>query len=153
MIVRPTRMYSSALFSPFLRATLLLGVIACQQPHSATEIEAAMKHYDQLIKTVNADSMAMLYTPDGNLGNIAYGQDSIRRFLARFKDVKVLSMASTTTSIEMKGDSSIQKGTYRQVAVLPKQDTVHVKGEYTANWQWEAANGWRIKRMLTKPTP
>ena len=111
-----------------------------------------MQRYDRFIKAVNADSIALLYTPDGDLGNVAHGQDSIRRFLATFKNVTVLSMASTTDSIAIQGDSSIQTGTYRQVAVLSEKDTVHVKGTYRANWQWTPEHGWRIKRMITKPT-
>ena len=112
-----------------------------------------MQQYDHFVKAVAVDSMALMFTPDGNLGNVAHGQDSIRLFLSSFKNVHVLSMASTTASIALTGDSSTQTGTYRQVAVLSANDTVHVKGDYTAKWLWTAQNGWRLKSMITKSAP
>lgn len=119
--------------------------------HNEKGVESAMKKYDHLIKKLDADAIAMLYTPDGDLGKMAHGRDSIRRFLATFKNMHVLSQLSTTTSIVMNGDSSLQKGTYHQTVVIAGKDTVRVKGEYTANWLWIPGEGWHIKHMETKP--
>lgn len=49
-----------------------------------------MKHYDDLIMNVHADSIAMLYTEDGDPGGIAHDRDSIRNFLPGFKNTQVL---------------------------------------------------------------
>ncbi len=108
-----------------------------------------MHHYDNLILKLDADSIALLYTPDGKLGDIATGRDSIRKFLSSFKNVTVLSQSSLTTSIYLNKDTAVQKGTYTQTDIVGK-DTIHVKGEYTATWQWMRKNGWHIKRMETK---
>ena len=110
-----------------------------------------MNYYDHLIKKTDADSIALLYTADGNLGDIVIGRDSIRRFLSSFKNVQVLSQKSTTQSIEIVKDTAIQKGTYVQTDVMPGKDTIVVKGEFTAHWLWLPADGWRIKKMETKP--
>ena len=112
-----------------------------------------MDQYDHFIRNMDADSIAMLFTPDGNLGNMAHGQDSIRKFLASFKNIKVLSSSSTPGTIELSGDSSIQKGTYRQVDLVNNKDTIFVKGTYITNWKWVDEKGWRIKSIITIPIP
>ena len=99
---------------------------------------------------MDADSIALLYMPDGDLGDIAHGRDSIKKFLSSFKNLSVLSQSSTTDSIEIHGDSSLQKGTYHQVVLLSGKDTVKVKGKYIATWLW-IQDGWHIKHMVTTP--
>jgi len=39
-------------------------------------------HY---LQKTDADSIAYMFTPDGELGNVAKGRDSIRHFLSSFK--------------------------------------------------------------------
>jgi hypothetical protein len=128
-----------------------IGTFSCNNVHTKEEVETAMKQYDHLILKLDADSIALLYTPDGDLGTMAHGRDSIRKFLSSFKNIRVLSQASITTLITMTGDSAIQKGTYRQTALIAEKDTIKVKGEYIANWLWIPSEGWHIKRMITKP--
>jgi hypothetical protein len=128
-----------------------IGTFSCNNAHTKEEVETAMKQYDHLILKLDADSIALLYTADGDLGNMAHGRDSIRKFLSSFKNIRVLSQTSVTTSIEITGDSSIQKGTYRQIDLIAEKDTVSVNGEYIANWLWIPSAGWHIKRMVTKP--
>jgi ketosteroid isomerase-like protein len=118
--------------------------------HNKAEVESAMKQYDHLIQKMDTDSIALLYTEDGDLGNIAHGRDSIRKFLSGFKNVKVLSQLSTTETIQITGDTCIQKGLYHQTDVIGN-DTLSVKGSYTTAWLWIPSNGWQIKRMDTKP--
>jgi len=114
-------------------------------------VESAMKRYDNLILKLDADSISMSFTPDGNLGNIAIGRDSIKKFLLSFKNVRVLSQSSISSTIELVGDSAIQKGIYYQTDLVSEKDTVKIKGEYIANWQWISDKGWFIKQMITKP--
>ena len=137
----------------FLLITLMLGLLfSCNtSKHSEASVRSAMQLYDHYIQKLDADSIALLYTPDGDLGTIAHGRDSIRKFLLNFKNVNVLSQHSTTESIKITGDSSLQKGKYQQVVVVAEKDTITVKGEYTASWQWIPRSGWHIKRMETKP--
>jgi hypothetical protein len=130
---------------------LLLFIISCHDDHKRKGVEQAMKQYDHLIKNMDADSIALLYAPGGNLGDVAHGRDSIRKFLLRFKNYTVLSQVSTTSFVKVDGDSSIQQGTYRQVVIVPQNDTVVVKGEFTANWVWLSPGEWHIQKMITKP--
>jgi len=136
-----------------LAGVLLLALaVSCDVPHHKNaDIESSMKYYDHLIQQLDADSISLLYAPDGSLGDVATGRDSIRRFLKTFKNIQVLYQSSTTASIEIKKDTAVQKGNYIQTDVLNDHDTVTVKGEYIATWQWIGNEGWRIKRMETKP--
>jgi len=114
-------------------------------------VDSAMKRYDHLILGMNADSIAQIYTQDGELGKMAKGRDSIRNFLQGFKNFRVLSQTSETNSISLEGDSALQKGTYRQTVIIPSKDTVTVKGNFTAFWIWNPVYGWQIRRMETQP--
>ena len=119
--------------------------------HNNKGVQSAMNQYNHYIQTMDVDSIALLYTTDGNLGTMAHGRDSIRKFLNKFKSFKVLSQTSTTESINNLRDSTIQKGVYHQTVIVPVNDTVTVKGEYTATWMWLSKSGWHLKRMETKP--
>lgn len=114
-------------------------------------VQAAMKKYDHLIQNMDIDSIALLYTVDGQMGTLAHGRGSIKKALSAFANYKVLSQSSSTTSIELKGDSAIQHGTYQQSVIVPAKDTLVVKGEYAATWLWDDKAGWLIKRMETRP--
>jgi Domain of unknown function (DUF4440) len=114
-------------------------------------VEQAMKTYDRLILGMNADSISMIYAPDGELGTMARGRDSIRNFLNAFKNFRVLSQSSETINIAIDKDSAFQTGTYRQTVIIPSRDTVSVKGNFTALWIWTRTSGWLIGRMETKP--
>jgi ketosteroid isomerase-like protein len=128
---------------------ILLG--SCSSRHSIQEIEAALNNYDRLIQKTDADSLALLYTEDGQLSNIAHGRDSIRKFFFTLKDIKILSHSSLTESVEINGNSAVQKGTYFQEAVAPPADTLKMRGLFMVNWEWVKGHGWLIKQMDTKP--
>lgn len=131
---------------------LLASLFSCATTKPDKQgVELAMRRYDGLIKKVDAEAIALLFTPDGNLGNVAIGRDSIRRFLDRFKSMKVLRQQSTTTGIDMKGDTSFQTGYYQQTVIISAKDTISVHGDYKATWLWSPPNGWLLKKMITMP--
>ncbi len=128
--------------------------MACQsRGHDPRGVRAAMEEYDRLILHMNVDSIAMLYAPEGELGDIARGRDSIRHFLARFRNIRVLSQASGSDTVLIGGDTAWQLGTYHQRDILPSGDSVSVHGTFKARWVWIYPGGWHIRRMDTKPIP
>jgi SnoaL-like domain len=131
----------------FYTAMLCFG--SCTSEHNEKSVGEAMELYDHLIQKMDTDSIALLYTPDGDLGGIALGRDSIAKFLATFKNFKVLSQSSTSKTVVINHDTAVQTGSYLQTVITPSHDTVHVKGDYVTTWQW--MNGWHIKRMRTTP--
>ena len=129
----------------------LFAQICAAQSKDKSGVEEAMQKYDRLIMGMNSDSIAMIYAPDGELGKIAKGRDSIRNFLNTFSKFRVLSQSSETNTIQITGDSAVQTGIYHQTVIIPSKDTVTVKGNFTALWIWMYNNRWLIHRMETKP--
>jgi hypothetical protein len=141
-------------FSLLLFSTLFLPDCGFSFQHnyrSRAAVDQAMKKYDDMILKMDVDSIAMMYAPDGDLGNIARGRDSIKNFLNRFKSFKVLYQSSVSDSFFIHDDTAILKGTYRQKTIVLPHDTVSVNGRYDSKWIWLAAGGWHIKAMQTKP--
>ena len=128
----------------------LVGLASCGNP--SAEIEMAMKKYDDAIVSHDVETLAGSYLPNGRLGgqgwNYIVSRDSIRKFSGSFKGTKVLSNRSTTVSIEMQGDSAIQRGTYVQVAVLQQKDTLEFTGRFETVWRRQDGR-WLIARMYT----
>src|SRR5690348_4226579 len=110
-----------------IACTVLINSLLYGQKHNNKEIEAAMLEYDRLIQKMDADSIALMYSRDGDLGNIAHGRDSIRKFLLTFRNVKVIYQSSATDSIQLNGISATQFGSYKQVAVINEKDTARLK--------------------------
>lgn len=142
---------TARLLITFLLIIILPLINGCQRNHNQQEIVSAMQEYDRLLVSMHTDSIAQLYSPDGELGEIAKGRDSISRFLKKFAEYRVISNHSVTTQIEMNGDNATQKGHYTQVTVLPTKDTARLSGQFTTNWIWLSTEGWRIKKMETMP--
>jgi hypothetical protein len=128
---------------------LLSGFSCFAQPRTESGVETAMRKYDRLILNTNSDSIAKLYSPDGELGNMAAGRDSIRNFLNRFNNYKVLMQDSKTSFITINRDTAFQTGTYYQKVIVPSGDTVSVKGIFNVKWIW-TKSVWQIKRMDTQ---
>lgn len=139
-----------------IRCFFLLSLASClvthQPKHANAEIIAGMNTYDSLLQKMDGNSISLLYAPDGELGDVAKGRDSIRRFLKKFAEFKVLSNRSVTDSVKMSGDSALQKGVYTQVTILPSKDTAHLTGQFESHWIWLPKEGWKIKKMITKPS-
>ncbi|HVV03939.1 MAG TPA: nuclear transport factor 2 family protein [Puia sp.] len=131
---------------------LLLFLTACvSYVHRQQEVQDAMQHYDRLVQKMDADSIALLYTADGDLGGIAHGRDSIRRFLSSFKNVSLLRVASSTDSLAMTGDTAFQSGHYEQSGLMNGKDTFFATGIYHAKWIWiKGEGGWHIRKMTTR---
>ncbi len=125
---------------------------ACQPKERSTEsVEQAMQNYNRYILDMDVDSIALLYAPDGELGKMAKGRDSIRRFLDNFKRYKVLSQVSNTNLIKISRDTALQSGSYTQKVIVPVNDTVTVRGLFSTKWIWMDPTGWHIQRMETQP--
>jgi hypothetical protein len=143
---------------PLCRFTGILSLMiifftACRpKGHSTETVEQAMQKYNRYILLMDVDSIALLYTPEGELGKMAKGRDSIRRFLENFKKYKVLSQESNTNLINIHRDTALQSGLYSQKVIVPLNDTVTVKGQFSTKWIWMDSTGWHIQRMETQPT-
>src|SRR6478736_4612214 len=131
----PSQKNSWMRFTSWLPGVLGLTIIfftACRpKGHSIETVEQAMKKYDRYILHMDVDSISLLYAPDGELGKMAKGRDSIRRFLENFKKYRVLSQVSKTNLINVNRDTALQSGLYTQKVIIPVNDTVTVKGLFS----------------------
>lgn len=127
------------------------------QAERGRDLDAAINHYGRLVKAMASDSIAALYTDDGELGGEGQptisGPDSIRAFLHRFDEYHVLAATMMVDSSRLAGDTGIQHGRYTQRVRLPAGDTVEVSGRFTAEWVIGSSGKWRIRRMGTSPIP
>ena len=142
------------LFIPFICFfSLTISFFSSCSPkgHNTESVELAMQKYNRYILKMDVDSIALLYAPNGELGKMATGRDSIRKFLEKFKKYKVLSQSSKTSLINISHDTALQSGLYTQKVIVPVNDTVTVKGLFTAKWIWMDSAGWHIQRMETVP--
>lgn len=140
---------------------LLLALAACtadgarREQERARSLDAALTHYGRLVRAMASDSIAGLYTADGELVTEGQptitGRDAIRAFLHRFDDYRVLAHTLVVDSARIAGDSGIQHGRYAQRVRLPAGDTVEVSGYFTAEWVPGPDGEWRIRRMGTSP--
>jgi hypothetical protein len=130
---------------------VLACLTSCQNPPARPDLRAAMEEYDRLIRKTDADSIALLYAVDGDLGSMAHGRDSIRKFLYKFKDFKVLEQESTIDSVRTTPDTGFLAGSYHQKVIIPGHDTVSVKGMFSSTWILVPEYGWQIKKMETRP--
>lgn len=133
-------------------------MISCHGVSPTPDLTTALATYDRLILKTDADSIALLYTIDGDLGNKAHGRDSIRTFLLQFKDFKVLEQHSTIDSISAGQDTGFIAGHYQQRVIVPVKDslnpahihdTVTAKGSFRSTWIQVPEYGWQIRKMET----
>jgi len=129
-----------------------LAMVSCRQAHSKDSVVIAVQQYDRLIKKMDADFISMLFTSDGELGNMAQGRDAIKKFLSGFANIQVLSQVSAIGYLHIGSDTATVKGVYWQTDLADKKDTLHVKGSFTSKWIWIPPMGRRLKRITTSPT-
>jgi len=137
----------------FVSGVLLLTVaLSCtKQKHTNEEIVQAMAKYDSLIVKQNPAEIAQAFTPDGKLGDAAMGRESIQQFLSKINSFKVLDQTSVTNTVQIRGDSALQTGSYVQTDVNTKNDTVKAMGTFTCKWKWIDGEGWKIANIVTHP--
>ena len=132
---------------------LVFIFFACER-NRTDEVKSALQRYDQFILSMQPDSLAACFLPDGKLGGegqpAIVGQDSIRIFLKSFQGAKVLKNESTSSKIEINGEVAHQMGEYQQVIVLlEKGDTLQLTGHFDATWIEVEKSVWKLKTMYT----
>jgi ketosteroid isomerase-like protein len=134
---------------------ILCAFVVASCANKKHEIEQLMSQYDKLTFKMNGDSLADLYTPDGELGGKGMktyaGRDSIRKFLKSFdpKSITLISNSTHSKSITFKGDTAVVEGTYEQKAKLAQGDTGTYLGTFTAKCLKSEGNKWHIRKMYT----
>lgn len=128
-------------------------LVCARMPAQSTQIDRAMKQYDQLVLQGSYDSIANMFTLNAELQGenqaSILGRDSIRKLLRSFQGASVLKYETTPQAISFGADTAVQSGSYLQIVRIPSGDTLELAGQYTATWIKEYGQQWMIKKMYT----
>src|SRR5215470_17183255 len=115
-----------------------------------------MRRYERLTLAMNAEGIAAMFTPDGELINagktIARTPDSIRAFLQSFDGkVRVEENVDSIESVTVTGATAVLTGTYQQKALLlPDKREISVQGKFEVEWNRQSDGQWLNRRMSTR---
>ena len=136
---------------------------ACSTKSMAPEpdrdaVAASWDHYLAMLKLVNSDSVASVFTDSAEMYQSGtapiHGRDAVRAFMAPFDGhAHVDSVTSTSIAINVYGDVAYQWGTYHQVAHLDAGAPGTFNGRFVVEWSRGASGSWRIRRLLMQPAP
>jgi uncharacterized protein (TIGR02246 family) len=121
------------------------------------QIRETLGRYDAALLAMNADAIAALYLPEGEMwdqGRLSRkGPEAIRAFLKSFDgQVKVESQQTTIDRIGWQGARAIVDTTYRQGArILATQALVDAHGHIRFEWLKDGTGAWRIARADSTP--
>lgn len=122
----------------------------------AAAVEAAMQHYGELIKAMDAEGIAALYTPDGVMSDTRrsfQGPQAIHDYLASFngQGIEVTDYSVTTHSLTLEGDTAVQEAVYDQTVRLATGRVVHARGRIHAEWVRQPDGEWLVRLLHTVP--
>lgn len=119
-----------------LASACTVGRTSSGDPAASRAVAAAMEHYTALIKAVASDSIAAMYTEDGDDGKV------------------VVDSASTVSNyVEVFGTTAYQWGSFSHVARLQDQPPAKFGGRYVARWRRTPEGQWKLTRLLMQPAP
>ena len=117
-------------------------------------VRAAVARYVAASRTVNPDSIAAFFAPDGVLfePGIAPIQSaaSIRDFMTSFPGVLVESVSVALDTIELHDSTAYVWGNYFERLHFPGQPRSEQRGRFVMQWI-EASGAWQILRYYRIP--
>ena len=129
--------------------------IPVAQQSDKAQVERALSVYNARVLAMAHDSIAALYTVDGEMGGAGQpptrGREAIRSRLASFSGYHVLGNRMVADSTRVTADTARQWGSYWQRVRVPAGDTVEVSGTFAATWQRTGKGAWQLRRMIATP--
>lgn len=154
-----------------LLLTFACSAIACSRPSvvqtavaptpldSATVrpvVEAAMQRFNRFMREGPPDSVAAMFTKDGELYEpreaVHKGRTSIRSFFAPLTvDVRIESATTTTQAFEVRGGSVLQWGEYIENGGPVSQPSRSYRGRFVAEWVRQRNGQWLLHHLMLQP--
>ena len=133
-------------------------VAATPTPDQSANVREFMGKYNQCFAQMDANCIATLYTPDGEIYTTgllqASGPDKIRSFMDQsFKAAPINSFTATIDSIIINGDVGVVRGTYDEKTTNATGQSNEAKMQYTAEWNQQPNGQWLLKRYSTDILP
>ena len=118
-----------------------------------SQVTASLDRYRQLVLRGDAERLADMYAPRGELWHNAekhhLGPEQIRLFMENSADHKVQSFELRALSTVVEEGAVKQRGTYQQRVRVPNGSDIQAAGEFEATWVHEPDGRWLLSRMHT----
>jgi ketosteroid isomerase-like protein len=132
------------------------GATQASAPNAEEQVKAAMRRYEKLVLSMDAEGISAMFTPDGEIVDagktVARTPASIRAFLGSFDGkVRVEENVNSIESVTVRGAAAILTGAYQQKAlILADKLEIQVQGKFEVEWSRQPDGRWLIRRMSTR---
>ena len=147
----------------FFMAVMMIALTACSTaskvaatptPDGSADVRADMEKYNQCLSQMNADCIASLFAPEGQIfdtGLIRAGSpDAIRSYMNQsFSVAHIDSINATIDSVVINGDVAVALGTYDEKTTDTTGQNSEAKLQYVAEWIQQANGQWLLNRVST----
>jgi uncharacterized protein (TIGR02246 family) len=132
---------------------------ATPTPDGSASVQAQMDRYVQAVSQTNADALAALFAPDGQIydtGQLAAdGPAAVRTYLeTSYAAIHVESYTTTPEPMIVGGGVAAAIGTFdEKYMTLATGQSGESKGHYTVEWRLQPDGSWLIHRLSTDVVP
>lgn len=132
---------------------VVVGCSTARPADDLAQLDAGLRHYADMVAAMSHDSIAGLFTADGELWHendpALVGPDAILKHLRSFRGFQVVANELRPESTWVQGDAGFQRGQFSQRVRVPARDTIQVAGTFLAEWRRQPGGQWRMRRMRT----
>ncbi|MFZ1043593.1 MAG: nuclear transport factor 2 family protein [Anaerolineales bacterium] len=117
-------------------------------------LRADMEKYNQCLSQMNADCIASLFAPQGQIfdtGIIRAGSPAaIRTYMHQtFSEAHIDSLNATIDTITINGNVGVVLGTYDEKTTDATGQSSEAKLQYVAEWIYQSNGQWLLNRLST----
>ena len=129
-------------------------VVVTPTPDELTNIRADMEKYNQCLSQMNADCIASLFAPQGQIfdtGIIRAGSPAaVRSYMNQtFSAAHVDLLDATIDTITINGGVGVVLGTYDEKTTDTTGQSSEAKLQYVAEWIHQSNGQWLLNRLST----
>ncbi|MGA7194509.1 MAG: DUF4440 domain-containing protein [Anaerolineales bacterium] len=147
----------------FFMASIVVALTACSKagkvvatptPDESANVRADMGKYNQCLSQMNADCIASLFAPQGQIfdtGLIVAGSPAaIRSYMNQnFSAAHIDSLNATINTITINGGVGVVLGTYDEKTTDTTGQSSEAKLQYVAEWILQSNGQWLLNRFST----
>jgi uncharacterized protein (TIGR02246 family) len=129
-------------------------VVVAPTPDESSNVRADMEKYNQCLSQMNADCIASLFAPQGQIfdtGIIRAGSPAaIRSYMNQtFSAAHIDSLNATMDTITINGSVGVVLGTYDEKTTDTTGQSNEAKLQYVAEWIHQSNGQWLLNRLST----